>query len=268
MSKPTREELLRGGAYARKQFFCKDRVIAWSHARRFEVGRRLVAPFRGQRLLDYGCGDGSFLATIADLFPDATGMDLDPREVRSCQERFREELPGIRFVPGEALAERSGAFDVITCMEVLEHCIPEVLASVLRELERLLVPGGRLVVSVPVEVGPSLLVKEALRTVAAWRGLGDYRFKERYTPGELLRMVLAGEDTAIDRPVYREDPVPGQVNFYHGHKGFNWRALRRRLRETGFAVEETRFSPVPRLGGVLGSQAWLSLKRVAARRPC
>ena len=55
---------LRDGHYANKQIFCKDRLIAWSHRRRFETGLTLAARFAGRRMLDYGCGDGTFLALL------------------------------------------------------------------------------------------------------------------------------------------------------------------------------------------------------------
>jgi hypothetical protein len=71
-------------------------------------------------------------------------------------------------------------------------------------------------------------------------------------------MVMAGGGTAIDRPVYRSAFASGEPNVYHGHKGFNWRALRRRL-EADFTVRRTRFSPVPALGPLLNSQAWFVL---------
>jgi hypothetical protein len=42
-------QLLAGGAYARKQLYCKDRIVAWSHGARFLMGRRLAEnlPARG-----------------------------------------------------------------------------------------------------------------------------------------------------------------------------------------------------------------------------
>jgi hypothetical protein len=69
---------------------------------------------------------------------------------------------------------------------------------------------------------------------------------------------LAGGETAIERPVYHSHFPSGEANVYHGHKGFNWRALRRRL-SRDFTVRRTMFSPVPALGPLLNSQAWFLL---------
>ena len=113
--------------------------------------------------------------------------------------------------------------------------------------------------SVPIEIGPSLVGKQIVRTIAGWRKLGDYQYRETYTWRELSKMVFAGAGTAIDRPVFRADLIPGRPTFFHGHKGFNWRALRRQLREY-FRVEQVLFSPLSWLRGFFSSQAWFICK--------
>jgi hypothetical protein len=103
------------------------------------------------------------------------------------------------------------------------------------------------------------------RALAARRGLEGYRDRETYSPRELAAMVFAGGGSAIERPVYHSRFPSGEANVYHGHKGFNWRALRRRLARD-FVVRRTLFSPVPLLGPLLNSQAWFVLSpRDAAR---
>src|SRR5271157_5167927 len=117
------EKAVAQGHYARKQLFCRDAIVAWSHQSRFKTARRLVEPYAGGRLLDYGSGDGTFLAMVHDLFPRMVGAD-DPGQAGDCRKRFAG-LTGLSF---EALADvkdraYDGAFDVVTCMEVLEHCV-------------------------------------------------------------------------------------------------------------------------------------------------
>ena len=50
-------------------------------------------------------------------------------------------------------------------------------------------PGGRIVISVPIEIGPALAGKQLFRAIAAWRGHGDYGHRETYT---LREMAAAG----------------------------------------------------------------------------
>ncbi|HEX5726184.1 MAG TPA: class I SAM-dependent methyltransferase [Longimicrobiaceae bacterium] len=249
------DPLLRTGEYARKQLFGGMGVLRWSHGGRFRTGRALVAPHAGRRLLDYGCGDGTFLARVHDLFPAAVGVEVDPALVAAAAARLGA-LDGLSFVHAGALdAFADGSFGVAVCMEVLEHCTPDAVDRVLADLRRLVAPDGAVVISVPVETGPVLAVKQAFRALAGARGLPGYRERERYTPRELLRMLAPGEADAIPRPVYTTAFAGGEPNRYHGHKGFNWRALRRRVARD-FTVRRTCFSPLGPLGPLLNSQAW------------
>ena len=242
------------GHYARKQVFSRSAIVAWSHRSRFRFARKLVEPYAGRRLLDYGCGDGTFLAEVCDWFPDAVGGDIDPGQNDDCRKRFAAH-PAMSFLSIDELEQPAcaGIYDVVTCMEVLEHCLPDTTEKVIADLRRLVAPGGTVVISVPIEIGPTLLGKQTIRAIAGWRSIGDYKFREKYSAAELVTMLLADEQTAIQRPVH---PGLDGARPFHGHKGFNWRALRRRLRDT-FEIRATRFTPLEFLGGYMSSQAWI-----------
>src|SRR5271165_6380724 len=79
------------GHYARKQLYGGAWLITWSHRRRLQLARRLAARFRGRRLLDYGCGDGTFLAMTCDG-PDtpaeAVGAEISDALVDDCGNRL------------------------------------------------------------------------------------------------------------------------------------------------------------------------------------
>ena len=249
------------GEYARKQLFSRSRLLAFSHGARFEVARRLVEPHAGRRLLDYGCGDGTFLAMVHDLFPEAVGVDVDPRQTSDCVRRFRG-VEGVTFALTDTVrdATHTGAYRVVTCMETLEHCPDPERIAVLADLRRLVAPNGRVVISVPVEIGLSLVGKHLFRAVAAWRKLGDYTYRETLTARELWTMVVARAETAIDRPVYTAAFSGGSVR-YHGHKGFNWRRLSTEI-ERAFVIERRLFSPIAWLGQMLNSQVWFVCRPV------
>ena len=255
MSQPD-PELLAGGHYARKQIFSRNRLVAWSHSSRFAVARRLAAPRAGGRLLDYGSGDGTFLALVHDLFPQALGADVEPGQVRECAERFAP-LRGLAFTTTDALADpkHTGRYDVVTCMEVLEHCPADIRERVLDDLRRMSAPRGIVIVSVPIETGPSLAAKQAVRAFAALTGLREYDARERYTPGEFFAMLFAGPDTAIEREESTAALPDGRSIRFTGHKGFNWRAVDASLRRR-FSVERRLFSPMPFTGRWLNSQIW------------
>jgi 2-polyprenyl-6-hydroxyphenyl methylase/3-demethylubiquinone-9 3-methyltransferase len=103
---------------------------------------------RGARVLDLGCGGGLLSEALAGAGADVTAIDLAPDLLKIARLHGLES--GIRVeyrqVSAEALAaEAPGAFDAITCMEMLEH-VPDP-ASILRACATLLRPGGRLLVS-------------------------------------------------------------------------------------------------------------------------
>jgi SAM-dependent methyltransferase len=246
------DDLLKSGDYARKQIFCRSRVVAWSHGSRFDLARRLVAPRQGGRLLDYGCGDGTFLAMVHASFAESAGADVDPGQIAECAARLGH-LPGVSFGLTRDLAKSSppAAWDVVTCMEVLEHCLETERRRVVGELARLVRPTGMVLVSVPIEVGPSVAGKQFFRALAGLRRLGDYAHRERYSPGEMLRSILG---LSVGRVVF-EGKGPAGPYLYHGHKGFDFRVLERELAER-FTIARRLFTPLPIAGPLLNSQVW------------
>jgi 2-polyprenyl-3-methyl-5-hydroxy-6-metoxy-1,4-benzoquinol methylase len=239
------------GDYARKQIYCPNHVVAWSHGSRFRLAALLAAG--GTRLLDYGCGDGTFLALTHGRFERAVGADVDEGQLEACRGRLGH-LDGVRFLRTADLAApaHAHAYDVVTCMEVLEHCPEPERLRVLDTLRLLVASRGRVIISVPIEIGPALLAKQFFRAVAAWRGQGDYRHRETYAPRELLAAALARPNLARAR--YRVD-TPQGVFEYCGHKGFDWRLLESEIRQR-FSVERRLFTPLPAAGPLLNSQVW------------
>lgn len=254
----TLDQSIREGHYARKQLLCGDRLIAWSHRRRFEVGVRLARQFAGKRILDYGCGDGTFLGLLAadPARPAAAvGAERTASLVRDCEARLGGR-PGLTFLLIDQLDEpgHRGAYDAVFCMEVLEHVVA--LGPVLGRLERLLAPSGKLLISVPVETGVPLIVKQTIRQIAGWRRLGDYSGGASYAFVEYLPALFAGSRQHMLRPVHRD----ADGNCFHDHKGFNWRCLRAALRQR-FEIERTLSSPISWLPPDLASQVWFLAKR-------
>ncbi len=249
------------GHFARQQLHSRDPLIAWSHRRRFSAGLALARPFTGRRVLDYGCGDGTFLGLLqlGDGRPAlAVGAEIDPRVVVDCARRF-ETVPAVQFVNVADLAgaDHSGAYDAVFCMEVLEHVTDSL--PLLADFERLLAPGGTLVISVPIETGLPVLVKQVVRRVAGWRRIGDYPGTSSYRPRELVKSVFAASSPHIARPVFpRSDG-----SLFHDHKGFNWRALRATV-ASKFDLVRTVTSPLNWPGPHFSSQVWFEARTRAA----
>lgn len=253
-------EAINQGHYAKKQLLCKDWLIAWSHRSRFQTGLEFARRFQGKRVLDYGCGDGTFLAMLmADRNSprEAVGAEAHASLVNDCRHRLAD-AERLSFVLADDLdsPEHRGAYEAVFCMEVLEHVVD--LDAVIVRINNLLDRSGKLVVSVPVETGLPLLVKQTARRVAGWRGLGDYKYTSNYNFKEYCASLFAGARQHIPRPVYGgEGGLP-----YHDHKGFNWMLMRQRLADT-FEIESIHSSPVSWLSPRLASQVWFVARKKA-----
>ena len=246
-------EAVARGRIAREQIGSPDPLTAWSHTRRFGAAVSLCRGFAGKRILDYGCGDGTFLglAMMSGAAPSAAvGAERFEHTVEECRERFMSE-PRVTFekIPSLDCAEHTARYDAVFCMEVLEHVVdwdPE-----LARMARLLNHGGTLVVSVPVEIGVPVVVKQIARTVAGWRKIGYYPGTTPYSWRELAAAVFAGQAQHIERPVLDFGDGP-----CHDHKGFNWRVLYERLKQQ-FDITRVVASPFAWLGPGLATQVWL-----------
>ena len=103
-----------------------------------------LKPLVGQRVLDVGCGGGILADAMARKGATVLGIDLSSKSLKVAQLHALEaQTNGVEYreVSAEALAlEQAGRFDVVTCMEMLEH-VPDP-ASIVRACATLVKPGG------------------------------------------------------------------------------------------------------------------------------
>lgn len=103
-----------------------------------------IQPLQGKKVLDIGCGGGILSDSMARKGASVTGIDLSSKALKVAQLHAMEvQTPNVQFreISAEDLAAESpGEFDVVTCMEMLEH-VPDP-ASVVRACSTLVKPGG------------------------------------------------------------------------------------------------------------------------------
>lgn len=103
-----------------------------------------LVPLAGKKVLDIGCGGGILSDSMARKGADVTGIDLSSKALKVAQLHALEAgTQGVAYreISAEALAlEQPAGFDVVTCMEMLEH-VPDP-ASVVRACSTLVRPGG------------------------------------------------------------------------------------------------------------------------------
>ena len=102
------------------------------------------AKLANKNVVDVGCGGGILSESMARRGAQVLGVDLATKSLRVAQLHAMEaQTPNVKYqeISAEALAhERPGAFDVVTCMEMLEH-VPDP-ASVVMACAKLVKPGG------------------------------------------------------------------------------------------------------------------------------
>lgn len=109
---------------------------------------RTAGGLAGKRAVDVGCGGGILTEALADAGAEALGIDLAEASLEVARQHAVEtDNPAqYRLIATEALAqELPGAFDVVCCLEMLEH-VPDP-GSVVRACAQLARPGGDLVFS-------------------------------------------------------------------------------------------------------------------------
>ncbi len=103
-----------------------------------------IVPIAGKRVLDVGCGGGILADAMARRGAEVLGIDLATKALRVAQLHALEaQTSGVQYreISAEALAvEQPESFDVVTCMEMLEH-VPDP-SSVVRACAQIVKPGG------------------------------------------------------------------------------------------------------------------------------
>lgn len=167
------------------------------------------AALRGARALDVGCGGGLLSEALAREGADVTAIDLAPDLVKVAKLHRLESGVQVdyRLSAVEALAaEMPGAFDVVTCMEMLEH-VPDP-AAVVAACATLLKPGGRLFLSTlnrtPAAFALAIVGAEY---VARMLPKGTHHYRDFIRPSELGAWLRAADLVLEDVSGLVYDPL-------------------------------------------------------------
>jgi len=201
----------------------------------WHVGRRhIIAQFveticrevkdRRPRILDVGCGTGANLLMLSK-YGDAEGVDISPDALSFCRERG---LDKVKLGAAEELPYDDGTFDLVTALDVVEHMDDDL--ACLREMRRVLRPGGRVLLFVPT-------------FMFLWGVQDDVsNHRRRYRLPQLHR-VLEQAGFEVERSTY------ANITFF-----MPILLIRQLMRVTGLKTQSENNINVSSLNGVLG---WL-----------
>jgi len=102
-----------------------------------------AAGLAGKQVIDVGCGGGILAESMAARGADVTGIDLAEKSLKVAKLHLLESGNKVdyRLIAAEEMArEKPGHYDIVTCMEMLEH-VPDP-ASIVRACAQLVKPGG------------------------------------------------------------------------------------------------------------------------------
>ncbi len=210
-------------------------VWRFGQDRRLELIQRYANP-EGKRILDVGCGLGTYIRKLRASSQDVYGVDVDPKKVVQAQ----QELDNIYLAPAEELPFADDHFDLVLLHEVLEHVDDD--RQAVREAYRVLKVGGQVIIFAPNRLYP-------FETHGVyWRG--EYQFGNvplvNYLPDRIRNRLcphVRAYTAATLRQLFDECPhrVVIHTQIYPGYDNIAYRypTIARLLRIVTYTLEKT-----------------------------
>jgi ubiquinone/menaquinone biosynthesis C-methylase UbiE len=179
----------------------------------------LVDARPGERIVDSGCGTGTLLLALARRYPDCrfVGIDPDPRVLAIARRKAAAARVAIDWIEamGDALkgVVEEAACDRIVSSLVLHQCPLAVKQAIAVEMQRMLVPGGTLVIA---DYGAqrTRLMRLLFRQIQA---LDGFEFTEPNAQGCIPGILEAAGFADVEEPLALATPT-GSISLYHARR--------------------------------------------------
>lgn len=172
----------------------------------------------GKKILDVGCGGGILAESMAAEGADVTGLDMGKEPLQVARLHALESGIDVKYIQTtveQHAEEHREAYDVVTCMEMLEH-VPDPL-SVVRACAELVKPGGQVFFSTLNRNIPSYLF--AIVGAEYITGIvpkGTHDFNKFFKPSELFKLI--DQTTLIEKGITGICYNPLKDSFYLGKR--------------------------------------------------
>ena len=186
---------------------------------------QIYEPGPEERVLDLGCGWGTFCWALGDRVAEMVGVDFSQKSIDLCEKRLaRSAIDGVSFLCADArdTGLEAESFDLVIGADLVEHLYPEDSRAVVAEAFRVLKRGGRLSLWTP-HRGHILEMLKA-RNILLRRDVShvDYKSMDR------LKTLVGSEGFGLERAYYAESHVAGLRSIERAFQGWV-PILRRRI---------------------------------------
>ena len=218
-------------------------LARFAHRSRYGFSLSMIEGRNNINLLDFGCGDGTFLSNASNKENTNTYVGFEPYMESIIKEKNIKIYSNWNDIKNVVI--KNGKFDVVTCFEVMEHFSEERQKTALENIKEILKEDGNLIISVPIEKGLPVIPKNLRRIAISYKGNEKiYTFKNIVyslfgIKSESLNSIRIGND-------------------YLSHMGFYFTDLEALLKKY-FKIESINYSPFPIFPYFFNSQVFYKL---------
>ncbi|MEM6858916.1 MAG: bifunctional 2-polyprenyl-6-hydroxyphenol methylase/3-demethylubiquinol 3-O-methyltransferase UbiG [Pseudomonadota bacterium] len=162
-------------------------------------------PLAGKAALDIGCGAGLLCEPLARLGADVTGVDASAENVSVAASHAEAMGLDIRYMAGDVASLDIGTFDLVTCVEVIEHVADK--RAFIADVAARLSPGSLLVMSTPNRTAASRVLLVGAAEAIGYVPKGTHHWRDFITPEEFEELLNEVGLEVIDQRgiAYRPD---------------------------------------------------------------
>lgn len=144
-------------------------------------------------VLEVGCGSGFQIPHIIKSFRSYTGLDMSKNSLLLFKKKYIKDIHNIKIVYGSGIdfPFKPEEFDVVLCMDVIEHVPEERRTDLLRNMRNSLKQDGKLIISAPNFLSSFGLVRKIIEIFSNWQAFSDLNpdIDDWYTPWKLKDLL-------------------------------------------------------------------------------